>query len=485
MAVDYDLVVIGATPAGIYAAVTAAQLKVRVALVTQQVMPLTSVVGHRPVLELARTVRQVKRAQQLGVVHDVALPTQSDLSQQVANWSIATTRALSDRYSLASTAAQGVEIVDGSGAFYRKPILGFEVAGRSLRSRRYLLALPSQPTIPQIQGLSEVGYLIVDQLLQKLPLLPSQARLILIGANSTAAELAQALNILGFQIVLIVPGDRLLPQLDPEAVQLVQAQLEAEGVQIMTHAAINQVQQLNHKKRVGVGAITLEVDEIVLAMGQTSQTAGLNLEAADVHLQNGAIALDLRLRTTNPKVYACTNLSFLAGDSDPCLERRYAELAVQNALFAPFASKLHQALLPSGIVATEPTCAWVGMTEASARKRYGKNVVVLRQWFKAITQAQLRGETTGLCKLVLRQNGEIVGAAVVGAEAQEWIGALALAMQQTIPLQKLAQLPLPTPSFAEILHQAAQAWKQQRLTENEPLQDLLTAWFNWRRGRVG
>jgi pyruvate/2-oxoglutarate dehydrogenase complex dihydrolipoamide dehydrogenase (E3) component len=483
MAVDYDLVVIGATSAGIHAAVKAAQLKARVALVTQQVSTIATVVGYRPLLQVARTVQQVERAQQLGIIPRTAILNSNELGQQAESWAKATTRALSDRDSFPVVAAQGVEIVDGSGGFYRKPTLGFEVAARSLRSRRYLLTPASQPAIPKISGLHETGYLTADDLLPKLALLPKQSKLILLGYGSTAVELAQALNLIGFQVVLVTASDRLLPQQDVEITQLIQALLEAEGIQIFTHAVISQIRS-NHKKWVEIGTTTLEADEIILATEKVPQTAGLNLAAAGVHLNKSAIVLDSRLRTTNPKVYACTNLPFLAGNTIPGLEQRYADLAVRNALFAPFGSKQYSDLLPAGVVATNPTCAWIGMTEASARSRYGKNVVILQQELQIITQAQLQGKTTGLCKLILRCDGEIVGAAIVGTDAQEWIGAIALAMQQKIPLQKLAQLPLPSPSFAEILQQTAQTWNQQRLAKNNLWQDVLTAWFNWRRSNV-
>ena len=120
------------------------------------------------------------------------------------------------------------------------------------------------------------------------------------------------------------------------------------------------------------------------------------------------------------------------------------------------------------------------MTEKQARKRYGKDVLTLRQYFKNIPLPQMLGETTGLCKLIIRGNGEILGAHIVGLQASEFIGVVALAMKEKI---KLSHTTFTSPNLtsSEILHQLAWQWQSDRLLRNKTLQKLLETWFIWRR----
>jgi pyruvate/2-oxoglutarate dehydrogenase complex dihydrolipoamide dehydrogenase (E3) component len=87
------------------------------------------------------------------------------------------------------------------------------------------------------------------------------------------------------------------------------------------------------------------------------------------------------------------------------------------------------------------------MTEAQARERYGKDVFVVRQYFKTLDKAQLLGETTGFCKIVGRQNGEILGASIVGSDASELIGAIALAIRQKLKVKAIARFTPRLPNF--------------------------------------
>jgi pyruvate/2-oxoglutarate dehydrogenase complex dihydrolipoamide dehydrogenase (E3) component len=117
------------------------------------------------------------------------------------------------------------------------------------------------------------------------------------------------------------------------------------------------------------------------------------------------------------------------------------------------------------------------MTEDRARKRYGKDVWVVKQNFKAIAQAQVLGETTGFCKLIVRGNGEILGAHIMGAEAGELISAIALAMKNKIKLGSIVSTPFPSLTLSEMFQEIAFEWQRQRLKQNKNLQDFLENLF--------
>ncbi|MCP2731003.1 mercuric reductase, partial [Symplocastrum sp. BBK-W-15] len=190
------------------------------------------------------------------------------------------------------------------------------------------------------------------------------------------------------------------------------------------------------------------------------------------------LALNDKLQTTNYRIYGCGDL--VGGGYGANIAQYQASIALKNALFAPL-FKVNYRGIPRTVF-TQPQLARVGLTEEEARQDYGKNVWVVRQYFKTLDKGQILGETTGFCKFVIRQNGEILGASIVGVEASELIGAIALSIQHKIKVGDIADLPQVSPTFAEILQKTALEWRRQRLRRNQTLQNLLEGFFNWRRG---
>ena len=101
------------------------------------------------------------------------------------------------------------------------------------------------------------------------------------------------------------------------------------------------------------------------------------------------------------------------------------------------------------------------MTEQLARSRYGKDVSVIRQYFKTIAGAQISGETTGFFKSISTRRGKILGAHIVGPSAAELIGSIALAIKHNINLNAIANLPHSFSSYSEILDRTAREWQRQ------------------------
>jgi pyruvate/2-oxoglutarate dehydrogenase complex dihydrolipoamide dehydrogenase (E3) component len=107
--------------------------------------------------------------------------------------------------------------------------------------------------------------------------------------------------------------------------------------------------------------------------------------------------------------------------------------------------------------------------------------VVLRQYFKSVAAAQLSGETTGICKLIVLHSGEILGSSIVGSQAGELINVVASAIAQNLKISAIAQLTPVYPSLSEILDQIAVNWTKAKLTRNTRLQNFLEGFFNFRR----
>jgi pyruvate/2-oxoglutarate dehydrogenase complex dihydrolipoamide dehydrogenase (E3) component len=451
MPVDYDLVIIGYTEAGIHAAQLAAQHRARVALVEQRCQP--QLTRHRGLATLARSLYQVRS--QGFLFKELAIPP-------ALHWPIVNQWldgiAQDQQPSPDLLAAAGVEWITGEGAFVTQPKLGLMVDGRLLRSRAYLLAPGHRLYIPDIDGLAATGYLTPEQVLH-----PPQS-LIVISSSATGAELAQLYARLGCQVTLVSNQPTIVPGVDAEISLLLQAQLETEGVRVLTGKAL-QVRQIQGKKWVQVSNQAIEADEILLATGYQSNLDPLNLEAVPVV----PLRVNARLQTQHSQIYWC-------GSADPAIAKHEAAIAVKNALFFPH-RKANYLQVPQTAF-TDPEIAWIGLTERDAISTFGQDVTVLKQSLRTLDKVRLGAELPGLCKMIVRR-GEILGVHMLGSQASEVMGAVAIAMQQKVKLNKLTQIAAF--STSEIVQNLAFEWNAQQFQQKNRLQDMLEGFFAWRR----
>ncbi|MEW6495902.1 MAG: NAD(P)/FAD-dependent oxidoreductase [Cyanobacteriota bacterium] len=486
MTVEYDLIVIGGSRAGTYAALTAARLNARVALVEPPQFKTNWLssgdIYTSALTQIGRIAQQVRNFPQFGIHYSTADSTEQRLFPAVQlseamEWAQAVADTCSEQNSPAILGSLGIDVITEAGEFCRRPHLGFVVSNRRLRSRAYLIATGSHPAIPDIDGLQAINYLTPAEICQPDFVQTLQGKWVVIGGSPLSIEIAQTLARLNCEVTLVTNTSQLLPTEDLEAQGLVQAQLEAEGIGVLTASPVTQVRRIEDKTWVQAGNHALEADKILLATGHQPNVEALNLEGVGVKYSSQGLELDDKLQTTNPRIYACGDV--IGGYQFAHIAQYEASIALQNALFFPW-FKVDYRPIPWAIFC-DPQLARVGLTEAQARQRYGKDVFVVRQYFKTLFKAQLTGETTGFCKIVGRQNGEILGASIVGPDASEVIGAIALSIRQKIKVKALADLPHVSPTFSEILHKTALEWQQQRRNRNKTLQNCLEGFFNLRR----
>ena len=365
-------------------------------------------------------------------------------------------------------------MIFGQGEFVSQPHLAFVVNQRTLRSRTYLLATASQPKIPEIEGLLLTGFLTAETI-NKLTRIPEH--LAIIGGDPSGTELAQTFARLGSNVTMIIKHDHILGKEDPEAAGLIQAKLEAVGIKILTQTEVIQAQKIQDKKWIQAGNKAIEVDEIIVAAGQQPQLNRLNLEVLGVAFNRQYLRLNEKLQTTHSRIYACGNLS--GGYSYPHLANYEATIAVKNALYLPIFQVNYQGV--PWAVFSDPQLARVGLTETQAKRRYGDDIIVYRDYFKHLPKAIIEEETVGFFKLIGHQNGEILGASIVGPQASEMISIIALAIRQGLKIQAIAQLPQIWPTFSQMSQQTAIAWLQHQRRCNTLLIDWIENLFHWRR----
>ena len=259
-----------------------------------------------------------------------------------------------------------------------------------------------------------------------------------------------------------------------------QAQLEADGIRILLQAHINDIQPANADTLIRVNEETLLADAILIASQPTPRLSGLNLETVGVQWNRQGILVNQRLQTTRPRIYACG--SALGGYSLSAIARCEAQIALKNALFFPRKAVDYQCL-PYAFFTT-PEVGRLGLTEAQAKHRYGEAVWVLKEPFKTVDKAQMLNRITGFCKLIGHQDGEILGAHIVGTQAGELVQSIALAMNQGVTIGTMSQFPAIPTTLSTVITQAADHWRQHQWRIGGWRRDWAENWFNWRRSQV-
>jgi pyruvate/2-oxoglutarate dehydrogenase complex dihydrolipoamide dehydrogenase (E3) component len=434
LAVDYDLVIIGNTFAARVAAQQAAG-RARVALV----MPETSLDTGSHFYPHA-----LYQASLHGANRSPHYP-----------WQYVATAIdhLTSAISLPLLAAKGVDIVEETGSFQRLPELAFNTARRSLRGKKYLLAMGTQPSTDYpIAGLAATGYLTAASLSQVLTRAEVPRRWAIIGDEAIGLEMAQALRCLGYDITLIVESDRILPGEDPDAVAAIQFQLEASGVKLITNAIVSEAGNQDGSKYVIVNRRIIHVEEIFVAVTEQPLVDSFDLVAARVDYDSRGVRVDDKMETSNPRVY---------GYYGEHLAEYEAHLAVNNALLGRNRSAKYDQI--PWTIFSYPQIARVGITEEIARERFQQRMTVLRSYYHDNSKALLAENDRGFIKLLVRPNGYLVGATVVGEDAAELVQVVALAVWKKIRIDALADFPGITITHSRLLVEAARQWRQPSL----------------------
>jgi len=450
--VVYDLVIIGATPAGIEAALLAVHLKKRVALVQQ---PSSGNLansedifskGYSQIIHLYKLLNQWQ---------ETAIYPQW---QQLWEWLGEVNKNITASHSLARLATEGIDVILGCGEFVRLPRLGFVVNGRQLLGKYYLIATSFYPQVPTILGLDEVNYFTAQTLWQQSNLDNLGQHLAIIGNSAIAVSLAQILRRLGKEISLIVEDNYLLPDVDREISHLVTAILEAEGINILTRYCVSQVKAIEGQKWLQLGNHVMEVDDLIFAGNYQVDEQGLNLAAVGVKLDRGLIRVNQQLQTDNSRIYA---LNLLRNNYPDLTLHRQATYKLIKHLFAGEKFNFNPEYIPS-VIAFDPAIAWVGLTGKDAKKKYGEEVRIINYPIKHLIASQLWGETTGFCQLIFRKDGKILGAQIVGNQGAEMISVISLALQENLPLESLNKNIFAWGTMGEIIGEMTELVPQKK-----------------------
>jgi pyruvate/2-oxoglutarate dehydrogenase complex dihydrolipoamide dehydrogenase (E3) component len=357
-----------------------------------------------------------------------------------------------------------------------------EAAGRRLEGRKFLLATGSRPAIPPVDGLRDAGFVTHEDAFDRAALPGSS---VILGGGAIGVEFAQAYRRLGVEVTLVEMAGRILPREDREISAAVTELLREEGVSVRAGQRAVRAERRNDGTAVleledaggsrGGGTDAVEAEELFVAAGSSPNVESLGLEEVGVEVGDAGIAVDDRLRTSLPHVFAAGDV--IGGHQFTHVADHEARTVIRNALF-PFSSPVDYTVIPWAIF-TDPPVARVGLTEEEARQRHGDGVGVVRYDLADLDRAITERQARGMVKIVVDRQGRIVGGHLLGEDAGSVIMELALAVREDVKLGSLSDLVHPYPTMSEGLRRAADEYRRAGLT---PLvQRWLDRWFRLAR----
>lgn len=345
----------------------------------------------------------------------------------------------------------GFELIRGEAHFVDESTVA--VNGRQFTARNFLVSTGASPDIPNIPGLQDVDYLVSTTALE-LEELPK--RLAVIGSGYIAMELGQMFHNLGVDVTLMQRGSRVLKSYEPEVSQAITQALTEQGVNIITNATVNRVEQNGRMKRVYVEVNgqeqVIEAEALLVATGRNPNTESLNLSAARVRIgDHGEVIVDDHLRTTNASVYAAGDVTM--GPQFVYVAAHEGWVVAENAVGGSN-QEVDLSVVPA-VTFTTPAIATVGLTEAEARAA-GYEVLTSVLPLDAVPRALVNRETTGVFKLVAdAKTRKILGAHVVAENAGEVIYSAVIAVKFGLTIEDLRSTLAPYLTMAEGLKLAA------------------------------
>ncbi len=449
---SYDCIVIGSGPGGYVAAIRAAQLGMKTAVVERDKLGGRCLnyacIPAKAVLRSADLLSEIRESEEFGL--KVSGVEVDYAAVQARREKVVTTLTsgvgglfkkdgIDVIAGVARLAADGDVLVD---VFDSEPV---EIAARGV-----VLATGSTPRA--IPGVPFGGRVIGTEEAWALPEVP--ARLAVVGAGASGAEIASAFARLGSEVLLVEALPRLLPTEDADISRLVERGLKRQGIAVYTDTPVADVSGREASVTFSYGTETAEVDYLVICAGRGADVDGLGLAEAGVQLDGrGLVQVDGAMRTTRAGVFAIGDLV-----PGPALAHKASDegiIAVET-LAGRETHPIAYADIPRATFCT-PNVGSFGLTEEQAREQ-GYDVVVGKVPYGAVGGGTVYGDRTGLVKVVGESKyGELLGGHIVGARATELIQELVNVRALEGGFPELARIIHGHPTLSEAVMEAGRA----------------------------
>jgi dihydrolipoamide dehydrogenase len=449
----YDCIVIGAGPGGYVAAIRAAQLGKKTAVVEKDKVGGRCLnyacIPAKAVLRSADLLSEIREAGDYGL-NVSGVEVDYEAVQERRGKVVSTlTGGVGGLFK-----KNGIDLIEGNAAL--EPSggngggVGVRVGEQTLSAATVILATGSLKRA--IPGVQFGGRVIGTEEAWALPSLP--ARLAIVGAGASGAEIASAFARLGSEVLLLEMLDRVLPTEDADISRLAERGLRRQEISIHTSTPVQDVQAGEDSVGFSFGGESAEVDYLVIAAGRGPDVEALGLAEAGIELDDrGLVKVDGAQRTSAPGVYAIGDLVH-----GPALAHKASDegiIAAEDAAGLD-THPLSYVDIPRATFCT-PNVGSFGLTEQQARDQ-GYDVVVGKVPYGAVGGGTVYGDRTGLVKLVGESKyGELLGGHIVGSRATELIQELVNVRALEGGFAEVARIVHGHPTLSEAVMEAARA----------------------------
>lgn len=436
---EFDIAVIGGGPGGYPAAIRAAQLGKKVALIEGLELGGTCLnrgcIPSKALIAGAELLEAIRHADAFGIkIGSLSF----DYATLVARKDQIVAKIRKSLEGLIS--ANGITVIRGFAKFLSKNEI--EISPQKIFAKQVIIAAGSEPR--NIGAFPFDGKKILDSTaILNLKNLPK--KLAIVGGGVIGCEFASLFNILGVEIILIEMLPSILPMECPSVSSALASAFQKRGIAIHTSAKVEKIEITNEGVRVDLGKEKIDADIALVAVGRSMNLGSLGLEKIGVELKNPSeIAVNERMETNIPGIFAV---------GDVASKWWLAHVAThQGIVAADNACKknaiMHYNAIPN-VIFTIPEIATVGKSLDQAKKE-GFKAIVGKFPFLALGKSQTANHTDGFAQVVIDEStGQILGAQVVGWDASNLIAEMALAIQNELTVECIHETIHAHPTLSE------------------------------------
>ena len=454
---EFDLAVLGSGPGGYTAAFRAADLGLRVALVERYptlggVCLNVGCIPSKALLHAARVIEETKEMRSHGI--DFGEPS-LDL-EKLQDWKDGVVNQLTG--GLAGLAKKrGVAIFQGLGRFSGPNTLDVaqDAVRQSIQFKQAIIAAGSQPV--QLPGVPKDPRIVDSTGALALAHIPK--RLLVIGGGIIGLEMATVYNALGSAVTIVEMANQLMPGTDADLVRPLTKRLTEQCQAIHTQTRVEEIEPREDALGVRFSGDTAPAessfDLVLVAVGREANGHRIDAEKAGVHVdERGFISVDHQMRTNQEHIFAIGDIV-----GQPMLAHKATHEAKVAAEVAAGQKSAFDARVIPSVAYTDPEVAWVGLTETEAKaqnRSYEKGTFPWAASGRALALTRSEGFTKLLFDPKTKQ---ILGGAIVGTNAGDLIGEVALAIEMNCVAADIGLTIHPHPTLAETVGLAAEAFE--------------------------
>lgn len=446
---DFDVVVIGGGPGGYVAAIKAAQLGKRTAVIEKKnfggVCINRGCIPTKALLRSAEALKEVKESAKFGVVDLDVSTAKLDLNLVQKRKETVVGQLTAGICGLLKK--NGVTVINGEGKLKDKNTVVAD--GKEYTTEYVILATGSSIKSLPITIDSAMDVLTSDDALN---LTETPDSIAIIGGGVIGIEFAYFLASIGTKVCVIEFLDRILPMVDEEITAQVTGMLKGMGVEIYTSAKVTEITKDSVIFEKSGKQESVKVSKVLMAVGRSADLGGIECDKLGIKTERGAIVTDLFLKTSVDNIYAIGDVNGKAMLAHTASMEGI--IAVEN--ICGHNKVMDYDKIPSAIY-VQPEIASVGLTETQAKEKYG-SVKVGRFPMFANGKAKVAGEENGLIKVIVESKyNEIVGVHMFCIHATDMISEAVVAMNLESTAEEVAMSVHPHPTVSEIYHEAFHA----------------------------